>query len=361
MSDPILTATAALLAEHPERALPGDGWPCVEFDDRIVEAATGEDVANARARLYAGETDPWASVAAYYEAGVAESWGQGTPPGWLLIPGRWHVCQAAKRLNADGTIPTDGRSWGHHWLWYAISETHGIALESSVERGVRLGGVPLDEDTARVCAIDWPASPTPFAAWADRIAPYAAGVAVAVLRPVVDAERDALAREALRSVTVDGFVSGETPMGWVQRHLALDDSAHHIPPHDVALRMPRGPVERRAGRIRLRYTPPPADITEEEPVPDQALQLVLTILTAIRDGSVDPDEWEEIADEALDLIGPDATPVGALRAVVALLEEAARKDPARMRERAAKVEERNPERAARIRARADRVEARRAG
>ena len=157
MRDAITDALADLRAAHP-----GYRWPCCTLVARLVDRAYGLRMTPggtwwAAVNVWARHR-PWSGIHALAEQ----------PGGTLVdapIPGRWHVAQGWTHLDMLGHV--DDRSRGHTWLWWALTPTHGLALESSTERGIRW---PTGDD----CTGE---------AWADRCAPYAAGVRLVALPP----------------------------------------------------------------------------------------------------------------------------------------------------------------------------------
>jgi hypothetical protein len=313
----ILDAAAHLARLHPTRGQPRGGWPCCEYVARVVTRAYGVDLV---ARYHPGgawwrsanvwdPAAPWSSTAAYLEQAVAI----GEHP----IPGHWHVVQGWRRLTSDGKVPAQSGINGHTWLWYAVDADHGIALESSVAGGVRLAGElviapdrlgPLDEVEAMP--------------WADRIAPYSAGVSVAVLRPVAlsagDEEESMPEREArpvARPSAIREAIEGAIGDAHQQITIALSDGS----------------------------------ITQDEALSELARIVALVLDALIPTGPLDPYDDEAIR----------AGTQRAISGISAVVTDALTRDPERMRARADELEARNPDRAARIRARADRVEARR--
>jgi hypothetical protein len=169
MTDPILTA-AASLGSHP--------YPCCEHVARVVRRAYGLD---ADLRYADGSAwwqlanvwdlrQPWSAAWAYMDVavGIMEAGGERDV---YIEPGTWAVCQGWRRLSGPGGTVGPGDT-GHTWLWYATSPTHGVVLDSSTTRGPRLGGVAF---TGQALPAGRP--------WAERVAAYPAGLAVAVLRP----------------------------------------------------------------------------------------------------------------------------------------------------------------------------------
>jgi hypothetical protein len=163
VTDRILTA-AASLGSHP--------CPCCEYVARIVRAVYSLSHADGSEWWQAANVwdprAPWSAVDVLWPE-VASELVDGPR---ALVAGRWHVVQGWRRLSGPcGTVgPGDT---GHTWLWYATSPTHGVVLDSSTSRGPRLGGVAF---TGQALPAGRP--------WAERVAAYPAGLAVAVLRPV---------------------------------------------------------------------------------------------------------------------------------------------------------------------------------
>lgn len=104
--------------------------------------------------------------------------------------------------------------------------------------------------------------------------------------------------------------------------------------------------------------------------PEQIAQSLIDIadaaavlLAGLADERLTDDEIAAALDRAIDTGPLDALDDGAIRFAVARLDdltEALRRDPARMRARAAALDAKNPDRARRIRMRADKLETRRA-
>jgi hypothetical protein len=169
VADRILTAATALVAAHP-----GTAWPCCEFTARTVRDALDLPYPDGsrwwRAMNVWDPAEPWSAPEAMEEATGEPSWDAGVSPPWLV--GRWYICQGWRRLSGpDGTVgPGDT---GHTWLWYATSPTHGVVLDSSRSRGPRLGGVAYTGIRDSRIPNGRP--------WAERVAAYPAGVAVALL------------------------------------------------------------------------------------------------------------------------------------------------------------------------------------
>lgn len=161
VSDRVLTAAHALSIAHPGRL-----WPCCEYVARIVTHAYG---------LHEAPGGPWWRSVNVWD--LQRPWGglealQRAPGGILVdepTPGRWHVAQGWRRLTPAGHVPPDdGRLNGHTWLWWALTPTHGLALESSPDDGPRYDGEPFPGPVRELCG--------PGEAWSARIAPYTAGV-----------------------------------------------------------------------------------------------------------------------------------------------------------------------------------------
>ena len=313
----ILDAAAQVVGLYPRRAEPRAGWPCCEWVARVVARAYGvEDVPSFapggpwwRAANVWDATLPWSSVDAYTPSGAAVGHRAERP-----VRGHWHVVQGWRRLTADGHVPTVAGINGHTWLWYAVDETSGIALESSVAGGVRLAG-ELVTTPDRLSPLEY----VEAMAWADRIAPYAAGVRMAVLRPVaLSAGDDATEREGgpiARPVAVREAIEGAIADAHQQVAIALDDG----------------------------------HISREEALAELARMIAVVLDALLPTGPVDPYDDPVIR-------------AGVERVVVRIADvvaDAVQRDPDAMRARADEIEARNPERAARIRARADRVEGRR--
>lgn len=139
--------------------------PCCEFVSRILIDAYGLDERPGdpwwqQVNIWP-PLGPWVGVSAVLEA----------PGGDEVLepePGHWHFCQGWRVLDHDGCVPEDGPPInGHTWLWWAETKATGVALESDVKHGPRLGGLPL----ARAV---W----APSTAWASRVLPYRAGYRV---------------------------------------------------------------------------------------------------------------------------------------------------------------------------------------
>lgn len=85
------------------------------------------------------------------------------------VPGRWHLCQGWIAL-PDRPSPAE---LGHAWLWWALTPTRGLALESSERRGLRWDRAPLLDEPTTDCG--------PGESWASRCDRYPAGVRLACL------------------------------------------------------------------------------------------------------------------------------------------------------------------------------------
>lgn len=109
----------------------------------------------------------WSSVE--YAAGLTGSMEVDTP-----TPGRWHVVQGWRNLGTSG----------HAFLWYAIDDTHGVALESQVGLGASANGVPLSE-----CLDDGGRLTVEPRRWDVRVREYVVGdgVRLAALRSLASA------------------------------------------------------------------------------------------------------------------------------------------------------------------------------
>jgi hypothetical protein len=162
MIDPILSAASSL---------PARLYPCCEFVARIVRAAYALPHVDgsawwALANVWDGAL-PWSSAECMWPQ-PADVLGHNAAP----LGCHWHVVQGWRRLSGPGGTVGPGDT-GHTWLWLATSPTHGVVLDSTTSRGPRLGGV----------AFTGQALP-PGRPWAERVAAYPAGIAVAVLRPL---------------------------------------------------------------------------------------------------------------------------------------------------------------------------------
>lgn len=159
----ILRAAESLIADAPERARRGNGWPCCTFTaeilSRCVQIPRGDwpvwwGRANVRDYRY-----PWSSATAALDVvrlvghpDVPSGRVEPAPDGeWaqrhvervrgLFVPGRWHFVQLWWSLdeNGHGKAP-DAK--GHAFLWLAVDADEGWRLESDVSRGARLNGSP---------------------------------------------------------------------------------------------------------------------------------------------------------------------------------------------------------------------------
>lgn len=171
MADPILTAAAALVAAHPGRL-----WPCCEWAARILDLDEGGP-AWAALNIWSVR-EPWAGPRAIAQTSGEYCWMRGV--GYDFRPGHWYICQGWRQLSGPALVggvptidPVKDASKGHTWLWYATSATTGIVLDSSPNRGPRLAGVPY-----LGAPVDLSHAGRP---WAERVAAYPAGIAVAVL------------------------------------------------------------------------------------------------------------------------------------------------------------------------------------
>jgi hypothetical protein len=103
---------------------------------------------------------PWSPVEAAQLAGIAVS--VSLPPAVATPkPGMLHQCQGWR-----GTPGAAGVT-GHTWLWWAVSETAGLQIDSAAPP---FRAAPAIQLRPRM--------------WADVVAPYRFGVAVAVLKQV---------------------------------------------------------------------------------------------------------------------------------------------------------------------------------
>ncbi|MGA1078479.1 MAG: hypothetical protein ACO3VG_05860 [Nitriliruptoraceae bacterium] len=103
-------------------------------------------------------TRPWSPVTAATAAGIARS--QTVPPTAPgLVVGTLHQCQGWR-----GTPGAPGVT-GHTWLWWATTPTHGYQIDAAAPPYRTAPGVEVR-----------------LRRWADVVAPYRHGVAVAALR-----------------------------------------------------------------------------------------------------------------------------------------------------------------------------------
>jgi hypothetical protein len=155
VTHPMLTAAIEVCEAWDD---PTDDECCV-FVQAVVERAYGLPPATGLLlsawRVFDIE-EPWSPAYAAVGAGPAVRVIQ---PFEHPLVGLWHVVQGWR-----GTPGAPGVT-GHTFLWLQVTETHGIRLDASDGRKVRdvLHG---------------------FEAWAEYIAQFRGGVAVAVLRPV---------------------------------------------------------------------------------------------------------------------------------------------------------------------------------
>jgi hypothetical protein len=169
VADRILTAAAALVAAHP-----GTAWPCCEFTALTLGLPKG-DLAWRAVNIW-DPTEPWSGPRAVAERGGEYAWVRGVEHSFR--PGRWYLCQGWRQLSGPVLLaggravdPTLDAGKGHSWLWCATSPTHGVVLDSSTTRGPRLGGLAYTGTQALPAGRPW----------AERVAAYPAGVAVALL------------------------------------------------------------------------------------------------------------------------------------------------------------------------------------
>lgn len=160
----LLAATEAAAAVR--RGTPDEH--CCVYIEAVLRRAYGaavDAVPRARWRIIRDDpaapgVGPWEPVLAAATAEIATAvWLPGAELEPHPMTGRWHVVQSWR-----GTPLAPGVR-GHTWLWYALTATHGILVDSSEETGPR-------------CPAPGPQS------WADRVRPYVGGVAIAVLRPI---------------------------------------------------------------------------------------------------------------------------------------------------------------------------------
>lgn len=159
MRDAITDALADLRAAHP-----GYRWPCCTLVARLVDRAYGLRVTPGGAWWAAvniwDRRKPWSGV----DAILGSPGGEEVP---ALIPGRWHYWQMWRRLDMLGHVPEPkkGEVNGHAGLAWGLTPNTALVLDSTEERGIRW---PTGDD----CTGE---------AWADRCAPYAAGVRLVAL------------------------------------------------------------------------------------------------------------------------------------------------------------------------------------
>lgn len=152
---------AAFLREHLNPVDPTDDLCCV-YAQAVLAAVYGGDVVgrapDAQWRIWRGES-PWSPVLAARRAGIASASSLPPTPGRPLVVGAVHLCQGWR-----GTPLAPGVT-GHTWLWYAATERTGYRLDSA--------GAPYRTAPGAECRLT---------TWAELVAPYVGGVAVAALR-----------------------------------------------------------------------------------------------------------------------------------------------------------------------------------
>ncbi len=142
--------------------------PCCVYARRILGVAYGlprwEDLPEAEVSAWHlwDVARPWSPVEQAMLAGIADRV-ELPPTVPYLRRGHWHLCQGWR-----GTPGAPGVS-GHTWLWWSDPEVAGW--------GMRLDCAEAQHRAA-------PYHQEAIERWADRVAPYKGGVAVAVLRPV---------------------------------------------------------------------------------------------------------------------------------------------------------------------------------
>jgi hypothetical protein len=155
----ILEAAARLREQFPIAGVAGEEQCCVYARLVLAEvygAAQVDRQPLARWHLW-DVADPWSPVAAAAAAGLASAWS--TPPAQIeLVVGRWHLCQGWR-----GTPGAAGVT-GHTWLWLALTAATGLRIDSAAP-----AFRPAPGPEARLTR------------WAELVAPYRGGVAVAVL------------------------------------------------------------------------------------------------------------------------------------------------------------------------------------
>jgi hypothetical protein len=152
---PMLSAAAAVLESWDD---PTDDECCV-FASAVLERAYGFVKSSNLSAWHLWDVKrPWSPVEAAQQQGITTA--AFLPPVSLPpVPGRWHLCQGWRGVpGAPGVT-------GHTFLWLQVDGTLGLCLDASDKRSPdqTLNG---------------------FRTWADRIAEFKGGVAVAVLRPL---------------------------------------------------------------------------------------------------------------------------------------------------------------------------------
>lgn len=144
---------------------------CCVFARCVLLEAYGERVnAVSIARWHVQDrARPWSAVEAAWDAGIAEAIAVPRPDALRPSPpvGRWSLCQGWSGL-VGGVVPASGAQ-GHTFLWYAATAATGLRLDAAV---VKPGG--------RVA----PGAEARWTTWAELVARYSSGVALATLRPV---------------------------------------------------------------------------------------------------------------------------------------------------------------------------------
>ncbi len=138
--------------------LAAEDRPCCVYAHRVLALAYGLPWEDLTSWHLWDVARPWSPVEAAVRAGVGSC--PGLPPAApITLPDRWHLCQGWR-----GTPGAPGVT-GHTWLWRDLGGGRGLRLD---------------------CAeAQWRPAPYHQEAierWADRVAPYKGGVAVAVLR-----------------------------------------------------------------------------------------------------------------------------------------------------------------------------------
>jgi hypothetical protein len=153
--------SAARCRERLSPTDPNDELCCV-FAQNVLIDVYGRDVIvrapDSMWRIWQGE-NAWSPVLAAKQAGIASALTLPPTAGRPLVVGAVHLCQGWRgQPFAPGVT-------GHTWLWYAATERTGYRLDSA--------GAPYRTAPGAECRLT---------TWAELVAPYAGGVAVAALR-----------------------------------------------------------------------------------------------------------------------------------------------------------------------------------
>lgn len=120
LTESILYAATRHLAGYIYGSTGSQRTDCVRLTFAILYDVYGSTVTARRGDLMVYDAKrPWSPISGAVGAGIGTEVAEPKP-------GRWHLCQGWRNLNADGSVPSGHGSNGHAWLWYQPETPTGL-------------------------------------------------------------------------------------------------------------------------------------------------------------------------------------------------------------------------------------------